>query len=342
MSVRLKDVAAHAGVSIKTVSNVVNDYPFVSAELRARVQASLDELDYRPNVTARSLRTGRTGMIGLAVPRLHDPYFAEIADHVVRAAGRRGWTVLVEQTGGDRDREIAVLAGLRPSFVDGVIFSPLALDTSALDHAIRQLPLVLIGEHLEASGRPRVTVDNVAAAREVVLHLAAMGRRRVAAIGTKPGQHAATAELRLAGYRAGLAAAGLRRRPSYEADVAHFQRSDGRDAARRLLRHRPRPDAIFCFNDLLALGTLRALHEDGVRVPEDVAVVGFDDITESSFCIPTLSSVAPDKEELAGHALTLLAGLMDLSPDGAPAASEFVAHRLMVRETSTQVTAAVR
>lgn len=336
MSVRLKDVAAHAGVSVKTVSNVVNDYPFVSAALRSRVQASLDELGYQPNVTARSLRTGRTGMIGLAVPRLHDAYFAEIADHVVRAADSRGWTVLVEQTGGDRDREVAVLTGLRPSFVDGVIFSPLAVDEPALDVAIRHTPLVLLGEHLEGSGRPRVTVDNVAGARDAVRHLAATGRQRIAAIGAKPGRHAATAELRLAGYRAGLADAGIRRRSGYELEVAHFQRQDGSDATHRLLRRRPRPDAVFCFNDLLALGALRALHEAGVRVPDDVAVVGFDDISEASFTIPSLTTVAPAKEDLARGALTLLAGLMEAPPSAGAAAPVLVPHRLVVRESSAK------
>src|SRR3954464_6038817 len=163
MSVRLKDVAAHAGVSIKSVSNVVHNNPHVSRGLRTRVQASLDELGYRPNASARSLRTGRTGAIGLAVPRLHQAYFAEIAHHVVAAAEKRGWTVLIEETGEDPEREAAVLSGLRPSFIDGLIFSPLLLGAEALRHAVSGTPLVLLGEHLVGSDLPRVSIDNYAA-----------------------------------------------------------------------------------------------------------------------------------------------------------------------------------
>jgi DNA-binding LacI/PurR family transcriptional regulator len=334
MNARLKDVAAHAGVSVKTVSNVVNDYPFVSPATRARVRASLDELRYRPNATARSLRTGRTGMIGLAVPRLRDAYFAEIADQVVNAAEERGWTVLVEQTGGDARREAALLTGLRPSLVDGLIFSPLALDQPALDQAVRRTPVVLLGEHLEGADRPRVAIDNVAAARDAVLHLAGTGRTRIAAVGAKPGRQAPTAALRLAGYRAGLTAAGLAERSYYEAAVTHYQRLDGAEAARRLLRCAQRPDALVCFNDLLALGALRALHEARVRVPDDVAVVGFDDITESSYAIPDLTSVAPDKSLLAHEAVRLLAGRID-DPTCNEATQIVVPHRVIVRGSTS-------
>lgn len=333
MNVRLKDVAAHAGVSVKTVSNVVNDYPFVSAGTRARVRASLDELKYRPNVTARSLRTGRTGMIGLAVPRLRDPYFAEIAAEVVSAADARDWTVLVEQTGGDPDREAAVLAGLRPSLIDGLIFSPLALDQSTLNEAARRTPLVLLGEHLEGIDRPRVVIDNTAAAREAVLHLAATGRSRIAAIGVQQGPHAATATLRLAGYRRGLADAGLTCRAGQEAPVERYQRADGAEAARRLLRRRHHPDAIFCFNDLLALGALRALFETGVRVPDDVAIVGFDDIAEASYATPNLTTIAPDKTRIAQQAVRVLAGEIDVDSRAHPA-TVVVPHRLVVREST--------
>lgn len=305
MAVRLRDVAEAAGVSVKTVSNVVNDHPHVSDSMRRRVQHALDETGYRPNETARSLRTGRSNLIGLAVPRLHDPYFSQVADAVINAAAERGWTVLVEQTGGDAQREAAVLSGLRPALIDGVIFHPIALDATALAAVERDTPLVLLGEHL-GSEHVHLAVDGVAAAHDVVSHLVSIGRTRVACIGAQPGPWSATAGQRLAGYRAALADAGLPHVPAYEVAVTDYQRPDGVAAAQELLRLRQPPDAIFCFNDVLALGAVRALHDAGVRVPQDIAVAGFDDITEARYAIPSLTTIAPDKAVLARQAVELL------------------------------------
>lgn len=340
MAVRLRDVAELAGVSVKTVSNVVNGYPHVSEAMRRRVQDALDEAGYRPNATARSLRTGRTGLIGLAVPRLHDPYFAQLADAVIAAAAEQGWTVLVEQTGGDPQAEAVVLSGLRPSLIDGLIFHPLALDLTALAVVERQTPLVLLGEHL-AGQHPGVAVDNVAAAHELVTHLAGTGRTRIACIGAQPGAGWGTSTQRLAGYRAALADAGLPSLPGYEAAASDYQRSDGATAVRVLLAQQPPPDGIFCFSDLLALGVLRALHDKGVRVPEDVAVAGFDDITEASYAIPSLTTIAPDKAVLARQAVDLLAHHIDAPRtdpghrgDDPGGQATVVPHRLVIREST--------
>ena len=138
-----------AGVSVKTVSNVVNDYPFVRPTTRAKVQQAIDALGYRPNMTARNLRSGRSGVIALAVPEVNAPYFAELAHHVVGAAMNRGWTVLVDETGQThdralRDRERSAASGIRGQLIDGVILSPLALDEADLAR-YGSVPLVLLG-----------------------------------------------------------------------------------------------------------------------------------------------------------------------------------------------------
>lgn len=140
----LRDVALRANVSIKTVSNVVNDYPYVSASTRQRVEQTIAELGYRPNMTAASLRSGRSGVIALAVPFLDMPYFAEVAQHVVEAAAERGWTVLIDQTDGDREREADVTAGIRDHLIDGLIVSPLALTAADLGERRESIPLVLL------------------------------------------------------------------------------------------------------------------------------------------------------------------------------------------------------
>jgi DNA-binding LacI/PurR family transcriptional regulator len=329
---RLKDVALVAGVSVKTVSNVVNDFPHVRPATRAKVQEALDQLGYRPNLTARSLRSGRTGVIALAVPALDAPYFSELASQVVRAAIEHDWTVLVEETGGDRGREREAAAGLRGQLIDGVLLSPLALRVSDLAGSTGP-PLVLLGERLGSGPADHVAVDNEEAARTLTEHLLNRGRTRIGVVGAQRPGLGHTARLRIRGYRAALAAAGLAYDPDLVVQVAEWRRQDGAAGARRLLHRPDPPDAIFCLNDLLAIGAVRTLVDAGVRVPDDIAVVGFDDIEEGRFSVPTLTTVAPDKPAIARHGVELLA--RRLQQDAPTAAEEItVAHTLQIRESS--------
>ncbi|MCG5218524.1 LacI family DNA-binding transcriptional regulator [Streptosporangium sp. KLBMP 9127] len=332
MRPRLKDVAEHAGVSIKTVSNVVNGYPHVSEETRTRVEAAIEALRYLPNLSARSLRQGRSGVIALAVPDLAIPYFAELATRVLTAADRRGWTVLIDQTQGERDKEQVVVSGIRAQLIDGLLFSPLALTPADLVGRSDDTPMVLLGERTGRRRTPydHVTIDNVAAAREATQHLITLGRQRIAAIGAQRSAAGVTARLRLRGYRQALAAAGL---PEYAvAHVNAFHRSDGAAAMTTLLDLPEPPDAVFCFNDTLALGAMRALLSRGFRVPHDVALIGFDDIEDGRFSTPTLSTVSPDKPGIADVAIALLAARLT-GPPADP--SELCAgHRLVPREST--------
>ena len=178
-----------------------------------------------------------------------------------------------------------------------------------------------------------MVIDNVAAAREITAHLIQLGRRRIAAIGSQRTDEGASARLRLAGYRrrAARRRARLRRNPGGARVGLAPRRRRGRHAG--LLTSGVRPDAVFCFNDTLALGALRALHEAGLRVPEDVAVVGFDDIEDGRFSIPTLSTVAPDKEQIAQLAVELLANRLD-GDRTAPARELSAPYRLEIREST--------
>ncbi|WP_143343106.1 LacI family DNA-binding transcriptional regulator, partial [Crossiella equi] len=163
MAVSLKDVAALAGVSVKTVSNVVNDYAHVSEQTRARVRAAIAELGYQPNLTARHLRYGRSGIITLALPELDIPYFAELARAVIGSAEASSFAVFIEQTEGLRDRELLIASGARGRTVDGVILSPLALDEADLAGLVTDLPVVLLGERVGPGTADHVLIDNVAA-----------------------------------------------------------------------------------------------------------------------------------------------------------------------------------
>ncbi|HEY3953880.1 MAG TPA: LacI family DNA-binding transcriptional regulator [Streptosporangiaceae bacterium] len=342
MAVRLQDVAVHAGVSVKTVSNVVNGYQHVSSRTRARVEAAVAELGYRPNLSARNLRGGRSGIIALAVPELGVPYFAELAQLVVEASADRGFTVLIDQTGGHADQERLVLEGIRAHLIDGLIFSPLALGQPELASRRDTTPLVLLGERIGGTLADHVAIDNVTAAREAVLHLVQQGRQRVAAIGAQRDASGETAHLRLAGYRQGLKQAGLRYNAALVAETPAFHRLEGARAMARLLDGRTVPDAVFAFNDLLALGALRTCHDRGVRVPEDVALVGFDDIDDGRYSVPSLSTVSPDKEQIARVAVDLLVSRLGRAGGAPPRTTQYMArHQLVIRESSAGAAASV-
>jgi DNA-binding LacI/PurR family transcriptional regulator len=331
--VRLKDVAEQAGVSIKTVSNVVMGRSNVSESTRQRVLRTIDQLGYRPNTSARHLRTGRSGIIALAVPDLVAPYFAELAAAVIAAAKARGCTVLIEDTGGDPAEELKIASGLSEPLIDGVLISPLNLDQMALASRPSRVPLVLLGERDYDVAADHVLIDNVAAAREATAHLLSLGYRRVAAIGAQRGIASATAHQRLRGYQEALFAAGVPFDPTLCREVSGYRRSDGARAMGELLGLPRPPDAVFCFNDMLAVGAMRAAADRGCRVPEDLAVVGFDDVEEAQYSVPSLTTVAPDKPEIARLAVGALLSRLGAAT-GEPPAVLTAGHRLVVRESS--------
>jgi LacI family transcriptional regulator, repressor for deo operon, udp, cdd, tsx, nupC, and nupG len=332
---RLRDVAERAGVSIRTVSNVVNGYARVSAPKRQRVEQAVAELGYRPNVLARNLKRGRSGLIALIVPELDVPYFAELARAVVTTAREFGYTVVVDQTDGepDRERELIQREGTAALF-DGVILSPLALSRADLPQRDPARPLVLLGERIAGSEYDHVAIDNIAAAREVTEHLFAIGRRRIAAIGDQPYETGETAQLRTLGYTQAHRRRGIPVDPSLIIPRTRFHLTDGADAMSQLLR-RPDgpPDAVFCYNDLVAIGAMRVALAAGVRIPEDLAVAGFDDIEAARFQTPSLTTVAPDRAAIARRAVERVIARFEDDTD-APAEEFFVGHELVVREST--------
>ncbi len=320
MEPTMHDVARLAGVSIKTVSNVINDYPHVRQQMRDRVRAAIAELGYRPNLSARGLRSGRTGVIGLAVPALSENYFAELADAVIRAADTHGLGVVVEQTSGDRERELQVISGGRLRLTDGLLFSPYALGQADAEALNTGFPLVLLGERIFGGPTDHVTMNNVASARAAVEHLLEIGRRRIAIIGAEadPTIDTSSATLRVAGYEEALAAAGVELDPRLVRMAPHWNRTAGVLAVRELIASGVPFDAVFALNDALGLGTLRALGEAGLRVPEDVAVIGFDNIDEGRFSMPSMSSVDAGSKQIARDAVALLIERIEEKGDRRP------------------------
>ncbi|MGV9944030.1 LacI family DNA-binding transcriptional regulator [Streptomyces sp. NPDC003401] len=328
----LREVAERAGVSMRTVSNVVRGTGRFSEATRERVQRAVEELGYRPNTAARRLRTGRSGVLLLAVPELTMPYWAELTGHLLREAAAHGCTLLVEVTGGRPEAELDIVLGRTDPLVDGVILSPLALDDRAAARVPARTPLVLLGERVHDLPCPHVTVDNTGAAREATAHLLARGRRRIAVVGRQTAPHAATSATRLTGHRQALAAAGLTPDEALAPPVAAYHRADGVAAAHALLDLPEPPDAVFCFADTLAEGVLHAARERGLSVPGDLAVVGFDDIEAARYTAPPLTTVAPDKRELARLAVAALLRTVDGVRTDRPRVLA-AGHRLVVRES---------
>lgn len=335
MTATLHDVAELAGVSFKTVSNVVNDHPHVAEKTRAKVLDAIKQLDYRPNRSARSLRSGRTGAIGLAVPELSLAYFAELADAVITEADALDLVVLIEQTGGDRRRELEVLSGARRQMTDGLLFSPLGLGNDDAAELNVGFPVVLLGERIFDGPVDHITMENVDAARAATEHLLAGGRRRIAVVGEHKGEVIGSAGLRLAGYRSALEAAGVPFDERLIVDAGPWHRINGAEAMRRFLDRDVPFDAVFALNDELALGALRVLREREYRVPTDVAIIGFDDIDEAQYSLPSLTTVDPGRGEIARLAVeTLLARIRGIEPDRAPQQIRS-SYRIVTRESTT-------
>lgn len=311
----LRDVAELAGVSIKTVSNVVNDYPHVRESTREKVRAAILEVGYRPQVAARQLRTGASGVLTLAVPSFDFTYFSDLAQHFIDEAQRRGQTVLLHSTSAGREAERTVLEGFNRVLGDGVIFNPLFLEEEQFARMRRTTqPTVFIGEHLTdqlPEGSDYVRVDNVRAAFDATSHLLEGGRRDLAFVGAIDTDHGlqphSSGSLRRDGFLAALREHGLPADGDVIQAVDDWHRADGVAGADALLERRPEVDGIVCGNDDLAIGVLSALRRRGRRAPEDVAVIGYDDIPDAPYASPPLSTIAPDKEAIARTALDLLA-----------------------------------
>ncbi|HYH77232.1 MAG TPA: LacI family DNA-binding transcriptional regulator [Arthrobacter sp.] len=333
MAVTMNDVARAAGVSLKTVSNVLNDYEFIRPATKQRVQDAIAELGYEANLTARSLRSGKTRMLGLVLSDLSAPYYGELASRLMTVAARRGYRVLVEQSGAAAENELNALQGAFRQLTDGLLFTPLALDGDAIASHRGKKPVVLLGEHVLDPRLDLVTMKNEEAAQAVTAHLLASGRRRIAVVGASPEQSAGGAGLRLKGYRKALEAAGVDFDPALVAPV-DWRRDAGAAAVAGLLDSGLSFDAVFGLNDAVALGALHELLVRGVSVPQDVAVAGFDDIDEARFASPSLTTVSPGMDEIAERSIALLIDRIEgreSADDGLRVEAGFV---LKVRESA--------
>ena len=312
MPATIKDVARAAGVSVATVSRAMNGADNVLPDTKARILAAARDLRFSPSGAARSLITRRTDTIGALLPDLHGEYFSELIRGIDQAARARGLHLLVSSSHGDADEAAAALRSMNGR-VDGLLVMSPHADAAFLSANLpHNLPAVLINTGIDLPGHASFKVDNFGGAQAMTRHLAALGCKRIAFIGGPDGNH--EAQERLRGYRAGLRAAtpkGLTE-ALFDGD---FSEAAGWAAGRKMVQAKGRPDAVFAANDMMAVGCLAALAEAGLRVPKDIAVVGFDDIPIARYVTPALSTIRVPIAALGAAALeTLAQGLQSVPP----------------------------
>jgi LacI family transcriptional regulator len=302
--VTMADVAREAGVSAMTVSRVINNKDDVSPATRGRVLDIVERLGYRPSGIARSLATRRTGTLGLVVPDVANPFFSDVARGVEHVAYAEGYNVFLCNTEEDLQREESVLVSLEEKRVDGLVLCSSRLDDSELQAVLdRYSSVVLVNRNLQDKRISTVVVDDKAGGCLATQHLLHAGHREVGFLAGPPASR--SGRQRLAGYRAALAAADVPDDPSWVRPCSP-KVEGGQQTARQLLAANPMLTALFCYNDLVAVGALHACAEMGRRVPDDVAVVGFDDIPLAALVNPPLTTCRVPRYELGAQAVRLL------------------------------------
>ncbi|GAB3168449.1 LacI family DNA-binding transcriptional regulator [Myceligenerans halotolerans] len=305
--VTMSDVARAAGVSVMTVSNVLNGRSNVGADTRLRVLEVIDELGYEINLTARRLRSGRTGTIGLIVPGFDLHYYGELASRISEALAPEGMHLVVEQSGASRERELSALSLARLQQYDGVLLSAVGLDMADLDRIHPDVPIVLLGEQAVPDRYHRIRMSNAAGARLATGHLIDCGARRIAVLGGKlsaPRPEMATC--RAEGWSEALEAAGLRPDPGLVIPLRTYSIAEARGAIAAAVAGGLEIDGVFAVTDEVAIGALAGLHDAGRRVPDDVQLAGFDNLGISEHLVPGLTTIDPDHSTTVAEALRLL------------------------------------
>lgn len=300
----IKDIARQANVSHSTVSRALTGSPLISRETTERIRKIAQKAGYRPSSAARSLVTSRSGAVGVVVTNIGDPFVAEVVGGIEDAANDHDYSVLLANSNADPDREVKVVRSFEERRVDGIVVTASRVGSVYRDLlANTGVPIVLLNNQHPSEFLYSVMIDNVAASREATRHLISLGHRYIGYIGDRIGYQSDTE--RFAGYREALDQADIPFQPDH---VVHGNgKPEGSTLAiRRLLAVRPRPTAVFCYNDMTALGALAELRERGQTVPDDMSLIGFDDIFFAQFTDPPLTTIRQPKREMGRKAMETL------------------------------------
>lgn len=329
-AVSIAQVAKHAGVSVATVSRVLNGNQAVKEPTRARVAASVQAMGYRVNQLARSLRTDESRLLLTMVPDIGNPFYAQIVQGIDSVLQDNGYSLLLCETGGDANRERRYFDLLEARRADGAI----CLDPDTVQQALHSqgigFPWVACCEFDSSVAVPYVGIDNRLAALEATSYLISQGHTRIAFVNSDP--RFMYARERLRGYADALMQAGIELNSDYCLEVDSLNFSAGRKAADMLMGLAKRPSAVFAVSDTLAIGVIRGLQVAGLRIPSDMAVMGFDDIALAEQTCPTLSTVSQPMRALGEQAAYLL--LKQLDDPTTPVTGVVLPHRLVLRESA--------
>lgn len=327
--ITIKDVARLAGVGISTVSRALNGSGPVSAETRQRILQIAGDLGYRPNAIAQSMVTRSTGTLGLVIPDLRNPYFPSLARGVEDAAARHGYTVMLGNSDNDPSREWTYVRALLDRQVDGIILTGTATDMVLIRQILQTGTPVVSPDHGLQEILDVVRFDQVASARAATQHLIDMGHRRIAHIAAPSWTR--TGRERLTGYREAISTAGLSL-ASALIRVGDWQMESGRQALLEMWREGVHPTAIYAANDLMAIGAISALTELGVRIPDDVAVLGHGNVPFAAMINPPLSSVAEKEYQWGEKAVELIVERATHSYEG-PARNIMLPYHIVIRQS---------
>ncbi|RMG94265.1 MAG: LacI family transcriptional regulator [Chloroflexi bacterium] len=314
MPVTIKDIAKIAGVSHTTVSRALRGHPGIAPETVARIKKIAAELGYIPNTVARGLKTQRSGVVGVIVRRIVDPFFSEVLNGIEDTLQAAGYSFFLSSSNRDPEREKTIVRVMSERRVDGVI----VCSSQVSEHHRRQLerfrvPTVLINNQAAEESAHSIYHDDVYGGWAVTHHLIELGHKRIAFLGNARGGR--TSEERLRGYKQALSEAGL---PIDEACIVSGPNGlaeGGAEGARRLLALPELPTGVVCYNDVMAIGVMRVLAEHGVHVPADCSVTGFDNIELAAYVNPPLTTFDQPKYELGHQAAVMLLRLLDGTAD---------------------------
>lgn len=335
MPIRLKDIADDLGLSVVTISKVLRDHPDIGVETRRRVLKRIRELNYQPNLAARSLVTGRTWTLGLVVPDLLHPFFAEIAKAISVETRRHGYSLLISSSDEEPELEAQEIKHLLARRVDVILVASAqwTLDCFRMIEE-QKTPYILIDRRFQGLNANFVGVDDEAVGSLATSHLIEQGCKRIAHI---RGPEVSTAIGRLEGYKRALASYNLKPLPGHIVSLGtsgdHRGEKGGYEAAKKLLATEPKPDGIFSFNDPSALGAMRAILDSGLRIPEDVAVIGCGNLSYSDFLKVPLSSIDQGSERIGRSAAELAIKIARKKESSKPK-TELIAPSVVMRASS--------
>lgn len=302
--VTIEDVAQAAGVSRQTVSRAINNRDEISVETRARIMAIVEQMSYRPSSIARGLATQHTRTLGLVIPDVANPFFSEVARGAEQTAYAEGYTVFLCNTDENPQRELAILHLLEEQRVDGVVLCSSRLDEETLHTTLTRHPtVVLVNRQLAGDDFGSVLIDDEMGGQTITRHLLHTGHNTIGFLTGPPASR--SGRKRVEGYFAALTASGVAYDPGWMRPCLPTVQG-GYEAARALLTSHPEITAIFCYNDLVAIGTVQACHELGLAIPDDLAIVGFDDIPLAALVTPSLTTCRVSRYEMGAQAMKML------------------------------------